>query len=77
MKQSNFQKFCQNQWTLLTMQKLNTLCTIQNIFYTAKMRQKCTIFLKSHFKGTVQRELFGWKWYQSTDLSQKDWRRDY
>jgi hypothetical protein len=32
---------------------------------------------QSHIKGTVQRDLFGWKWYQSTDLSQKDWRRDF
>jgi hypothetical protein len=31
----------------------------------------------TYIKGTVQRDLFGWKWYQSTDLSQKDWRRDF
>jgi hypothetical protein len=35
------------------------------------------IFERGCLKGTVQRDLFGWKWYQSTDLSQKDWRRDY
>ncbi len=36
-----------------------------------------SLLLQYLFKGTVQRDLFGWKWYQSTELSQKDWRRDH
>jgi hypothetical protein len=29
------------------------------------------------FKGTVQRDRFGWKWYQSIDLSLNVRRRDF
>jgi hypothetical protein len=44
---------------------------------TAKKSARSKILISSLFKGTVQRDRFGWKWYQSIDLSLNVRRRDF
>ncbi len=52
------------------------LSLFSRIFCTrSTLPSKCSSF--HHFKGTVQRDRFGWKWYQSIDLSLNVRRRDF
>jgi hypothetical protein len=60
-----------------------------DLFYIHKMAITCFLFKTSvatsfillffvvRFKGTVQRDRFDWKWYQSKDLSLNVRRRDF